>query len=200
MCFINLGAYVMRRYFFFIFTAILFSKICCASSINDSKVFVENVVNEALSVVNSSDSEDNKRSKLSESINKYLDIKWLSEKVFGSLGYNDLPVSDKSRVEAYLKNYLLKFYAGEGKLSAMVGAKLLPINDRDIELDEQKNKVKTKFSKNDSAKSFEITWVIKGKNIFYVEIEGISQLITLRSEMKAAAKNGLMEFITAGGF
>src|SRR3989338_4328878 len=131
MCFINLGAYVMRKYFFFTIAAILFSGVCCA---NDSKLFVEDVVHEALGVVNGSDSDETKRSKLSASINKYVDIKWLSGKVFCGLGYNDLVDSDKSRVEAYLKNYLLKFYAGEGKLSAMVGAKLLPINDRDIEL------------------------------------------------------------------
>lgn len=190
----------MRRYFFFIFAAILFSGLCCANSINDSKLFVENVVHEAMSVVNGDDSDDVKRSKLSTSINKYVNIKWLSEKVFGGVGYNDLTDSEKARVQKYLKNYLLKFYAGEGKLSAMVGAKILPINDRDIELDEKQNKVKTKFSKNAGAKPFEITWVINGENILYVEVEGISQLITLRSEMKAAVKNGLMEFIAAGGF
>lgn len=200
MYFINLKAYVVRRYFFFIFTAILFSGICCASSINDSKLFVENVVNEALGVVNSGDNDDVKRSKLSTSINQYVDIKWLSEKIFGGVGYKDLKDSDKTRVQKYLKNYLLKFYAGEGKLSAMVGSKLSPINDRDIELGEKQTKVKTKFSKNAGTKPFEITWVINGENILYVEVEGISQLITLRSEMKSAVKNGLIEFIEASGF
>lgn len=190
----------MRRYFFFIFTAILFSGICYASSINNSRLFVENVVNEALSVVNSGDNDDVKRSKLSTSINQYVDIKWLSEKIFGGVGYKDLKDSDKTRVQKYLKNYLLKFYAGEGKLSAMVGSKLSPINDRDIELGEKQTKVKTKFSKNAGTKPFEITWVINGENILYVEVEGISQLITLRSEMKSAVKNGLIEFIEASGF
>lgn len=190
----------MRRYFFFIFTTILFSGICYASSINNSRSFVENVVNEALSVVNSGDNDDIKRSKLSTSINKYVDIKWLSEKIFGVVGYKDLKDSDKTRVQKYLKNYLLKFYAGEGKLSAMVGSKLSPINDRDIELGEKQTKVKTKFSKNAGTKPFEITWVIHGENILYVEVEGISQLITLRSEMKSAVKNGLIEFIEASGF
>ena len=53
----------------------------------------------------------------------------------------------------------------------------------------------TQFMKN-SAPSIEIIWVTNRQKIYYVEIEGINQLITLRSEMQAAVGSGaLMDYI-----
>jgi ABC-type transporter MlaC component len=194
----NLGAYVMRRYFFFVLAAMFFVGLGHSKESNDPKSFVEKVVGEALNVVNSSNLPDEtKRKNLSESVNKYLGVEWLAEKVFIPLGYKELSKKDQKRVQDYLKNYLLKFYAGEGKLSAMMGAKLLPIKDRDVDSD----RVKTKFKKDGNSKSVEIVWVVQNGKVLYVEIESISQLITLRSEMKSAVgERDLMSFIKDSGF
>lgn len=187
----------MRRYVFFVCAAIFFAGSCYSKNLKDPKVFVEKVVQEALGVVNSNNIPNNdKRQKLSESVNKYLDVKWLAQKVFGSLGYKELNETDRQKVWNYLKNYLLKFYAGEGKLNAMMGAELLPITDKDVD----EGKVKAKFKKGND-KPVEIVWVVENEKVLFVEIEGISQLITLRAEMKAAVgEKKLMNFIAESGF
>lgn len=194
MIFINSGALVLKKCVFFVFAAMFFVGNCSAKSL-EPKVFVEKIVRESLAVVNSKDlSPEVKRNKLSESVNKYLDVEWLAEKVFAD--YKNLNEQDSKRVCKYLKSYLLKFYAGEGKLNAMMGAELLPITERDLDGD----KVKAKFKK-DADKPVEIVWVVKNEKVLFVEIEGISQLITLKSEMKAAIGDGsLMQFIEKAGF
>lgn len=186
----------MRRYVSFVFAVIaffgFFSDHCFGDG--DPRGFVKKVVNEALGVVNSNGTSNDKRNKLSESVNKYLDVEWLAEKVFAD--YKNLNEQDRKRVCKYLKSYLLKFYAGEGKLNAMMGAELLPITDRDVDGE----KVKAKFKKG-TDKPVEIVWVVKNEKVRFVEIEGISQLITLKSEMKAAIGDGsLMHFIEKAGF
>ncbi len=53
---------------------------------------------------------------------------------------------------------------------------------------------KTNFKKGSS--TVEIVWITNGQKVFYVEIEGINQIITLRSEMGAAVgSDTLMDYI-----
>jgi ABC-type transporter MlaC component len=152
--------------------------------------FVEKLVNEALEIVNhKAMSDDEKRKGLSECVNKHLDIERITKAVFKQLGYEDLSPEDKEKVKEFMKKYLVEFYAGEGKLSTMVNSKLSskPVaepNDKDFS-------VKTNFAKD--ASSVEIVWITNGKTIYYVEIAGFNQIITLRSEMKAKVEKEATE-------
>jgi len=156
--------------------------------------FIDKMANEALDIVNNNTaSENTKRKELSEYINRYLDINRAAPAIFSPLGYNDLSEEDKEKVKNFLKKYLIRFYAGEGKLSAMVNAKLS--GDPVAEQRGNDFAVTTKFEKN-STPSATIVWVTDGKKVYYVEIEGINQIITLRSEMKSAVgSDTLMEYI-----
>lgn len=192
----------MKRSIFFVAWAITivflgFGRL----SAQDPKVFVENLIKDSLEIVNKKISDDEKRTKLSENINKYLDLNWLSEKVFGDSYKSLTNDNDKKRVKEYLKSYLLKFYAGEGKLSAISGASLLPITEKDIEKEKNHTKVTTRFSKDNTSNKVTIAWVTENNKILYIEVEGINQLITLRSEMNAAVNGGsLLDFIKQSGF
>lgn len=162
----------------------------------DAADFINKVVGRALGIVNNDGaSDEEKRKQLSECINEYLDVDRITKAVFSPMGYKDLSEEDKQKVKNYLKKYLLRFYAGEGKLSAMIHAKLLK-----YPVSEQKEKdfaVTTQFEKN-STPSAKIVWVTDGRKVFYVEIEGINQIITLRSEMKnAVGSHALMEYINS---
>jgi ABC-type transporter MlaC component len=168
------------------------------SSIKNSKEqsakFIKELVTECLNIVNNSDmSDDQKREKLSGYINKFLDVDRIAQAVFSRMGYKALPPGDQNKVKAYLKKYLLHFYAGSGKLSAMMNAKLLA--DPVAEPKGEDFAVSTQFTKN-SALATKIVWVIKGQKIYYIEVEDINQIITLRSEMQAAiGSQTLMEYI-----
>lgn len=156
--------------------------------------FIKLVVDKSLAIVNNNDmSDDQKRHKLSEYINRFLDLDRIAYAVFSRLGYKNLSRIDQDKVKSYLKKYLLSFYAGAGKLSAMMNAKL-----RGHPTAEPKGSdfaVITQFMKN-STPSVEIVWVTSHQKIYYVEVEGINQLITLRSEMQAAVGSGaLMDYI-----
>ena len=190
---------VVKKFFTSVF-------ILCASlySVNVNKAdeastFVKKVVEEAIAIVNDDSMPDAaKRQKLSECINKYLDIPRITQSVFAPLGFKDLSGADKAKVQKYLKEYLVRFYAGEGKLSAMVNARLVDypvakIEDKDFA-------VTSRFTKGLDGKSTEIIWITDSKLIYYVKIEGVNQIITLRSEMSAAVGNGkLMDYINAQG-
>lgn len=165
-----------------------------SSNKEDATTFIKDVVDKSLAIVNDNVmSDEQKRQKLSEYVNRFLDIDRIAYAVFARLGYKTLPPSDQDKVKAYLKKYLIRFYAGAGKLSAMMNSKL-----RSTPVAEPKGSdfaVITQFMKN-SAPSIEITWVTNCQKIYYVEIEGINQLITLRSEMQAAVGSGpLMDYI-----
>ena len=99
----------------------------------------------------------------------------------------------KDKAKEFMKDYLVQFYAGEGKLSAMVNATLsgkLAAEQKDKDFS-----VKTNFKKD--ASSVEIVWITNGQKVYYVEIAGFNQITTLRSEMKAAVGSGtLMEYIS----
>lgn len=172
------------------------AELCASSEVSEGTAinFINKMVNEALDIVNSNGASDSeKRKKLSECINKYLDINRTAQAVFSPLGYKDLSIEDKKKVNEYLKKYLIRFYAGEGKLSAMVNAKLS--GDPVAEQKGNDFAVTTQFEKN-STPSAKIVWVTDGEKVFYVEVEGINQIITLRSEMQAAVGSGtLMEYI-----
>lgn len=172
------------------------TKVCAVSDDKGKAVnFIKKTVTEALDIVNNNGaSDDEKRKKLSECINKYLDIDRTAQAVFSPLGYKDLSEEDKKKVNEYLKKHLIRFYAGEGKLSAMVNAKLS--SDPTAEQKGNDFAVTTQFEKN-SAPSATIVWVTTGsEKVFYVEVEGINQIITLRSEMQAAVGSGsLMDYI-----
>lgn len=156
--------------------------------------FINRVVNESLEIVNNNGaSDENKRKELSECINTHLDIERITKSVFAPLGYKDLSEAEKKQVQNYLKKHLISFYAGEGKLSAMVNAKLS--SNPVAEKKGNDFAVTTKFEKN-SNPSTTIVWVTNGKKVYYVEIEGINQIITLRSEMQAAVgSRTLMDYI-----
>lgn len=160
----------------------------------ESVEFIKELVNDSLEIVNNSDmSEDKKRQKLSEHVNKFLDINRAAQAVFARLGYKALSPNDKEKVKRYLKKYLLHFYAGAGKLSAMTNAKLL--TDPVAEPKGKDFAVTTQFTKN-STPSVKIVWVTNGQNIYYIEIDGVNQIITLRSEMQAAVgSETLMDYI-----
>ena len=155
--------------------------------------FVNKLVNEALEIVNHSDlSDDDKRQRLSECINKYLDIDRIAKAVFSPLGYNNLSPEDKEKVKKFMKKELIRFYAGEGKLSAMVNAELS--GKLFAEPEAKDFAVKTNFKKDSS--SVEIIWITDGLKVFYVKIAGFNQITTLRSEMKGKVGSGdLMEYI-----
>ncbi len=173
------------------------SEVCANTEVGEGTAisFINKMVNEALDIVNNNGaSENEKRKKLSECINKYLDIDRITKAVFSQMGYKDLSEEDKQKVKNYLKKYLLRFYAGEGKLSAMMNAKLSGevVAEKKDDIDFS---VTTQFEKN-SSPALKIIWVTDGKKVYYVEIEGINQIITLRSEMQTAVGSGtLMEYI-----
>ena len=53
----------------------------------------------------------------------------------------------------------------------------------------------SQFEKN-SSPAIKIVWITNGQKVFYVEIEGINQIITLRAEMKGKIGSGtLMDYI-----
>jgi ABC-type transporter MlaC component len=156
--------------------------------------FIEKLVNEALEIVNHKGmSDDQKRKGLSECVNKHLDIERITKAVFAPLGYKGLSDEEKDKAKEFMKDYLVQFYAGEGKLSAMVNATLsgkLAAEQKDKDFS-----VKTNFKKD--ASSVEIVWITNGQKVYYVEIAGFNQITTLRSEMKAAVGSGtLMEYIS----
>ncbi len=155
--------------------------------------FVNKLVNEALEIVNHSGmSDDDKRQNLSECINKYLDIDRITKAVFSPLGYNNIPSKYKERVKKFMEKELIRFYAGEGKLAAMVNAKLS--GKLAAEARESDFAVKTNFKKDSS--SVEIVWITNGEKVYYVEIAGFNQITTLRSEMKGkVGSEDLMVYI-----
>jgi ABC-type transporter MlaC component len=160
----------------------------------EASAFIKGLVDEALEIVNKgSASDDLKRQQLSECINKYLDIDRITKSVFAPFGYKDLTEDEKQKVRDYLKKYLITFYAGEGKLSAMVNARLsgqLAAEKKDNDF-----AVISQFEKN-SSPAIKIVWITNGQKVFYVEIEGINQIITLRAEMKGKIGSGtLMDYI-----
>ena len=177
----------------------------CETSVNGEKeasAFIKKLVDEALAIVNQGNaSDDIKRQQLSECINKYLDVERITEAVFSPLGYKELSDTEKGKVKDYLKKYLLTFYAGEGKLSAMVNAQLSGrlVAEPEGKKEEGKNQdfsVITNFKKD--ASSVEIVWVTNGQKVYYVKIAGFNQITTLRSEMKSKVGSGtLIDYINS---
>ena len=177
----------------------------CETSVNGEKeasAFIKKLVDEALAIVNQGNaSDDIKRQQLSECINKYLDVERITEAVFSPLGYKELSDTEKEKVKDYLKKYLLTFYAGEGKLSAMVNAQLSGrlVAEPEGKKEEGKNQdfsVITNFKKD--ASSVEIVWVTNGQKVYYVKIAGFNQITTLRSEMKSKVGSGtLIDYINS---
>ena len=175
----------------------------CETSKNGEKEassFIKKLVDETLAIVNQGNaSDDIKRQQLSECINKYLDVERITEKVFSPLGYAKLTETEKEKVKEYLKKYLLTFYAGEGKLSAMVNAELSGrlVTEPEGKKEEGKPQdfsITTNFKKDTS--SVEIVWITNGQKIYYVKIAGFNQITTLRSEMKSKVGSGtLMDYI-----
>ncbi len=177
----------------------------CETTKNDEKeasAFIKRLVDEALAIVNQGNaSDDVKRQQLSECINKYLDVERITKAVFSPLGYKELSDTEKGKVKDYLKKYLLTFYAGEGKLSAMVNAQLSGrlVAEPEGKKEEGKNQdfsVITNFKK--GASSVEIVWVTNGQKVYYVKIAGFNQITTLRSEMKSKVGSGtLIDYINS---
>jgi ABC-type transporter MlaC component len=166
----------------------------------EASAFIKKLVDEALAIVNQNTaSDDVKRQQLSEYINRYLDVERITEKVFSPLGYAKLTETEKVKVKEFLKKYLLTFYAGEGKLSAMVNAELLGRLVAEPEGKKEEGKpqdfsITTNFKKDTS--SVEIVWITNGQKVYYVKIAGFNQITTLRSEMKSKVGSGtLMDYI-----
>lgn len=175
---------------------ILCSLLVPAKAAEGARNFVKNIVTESLSIVNGSGTDEEKCQKLSKCINKYLDIPKLSNAVFS--GYKKLNKDYKEKAHNYLTKYLLNFYASKDKLSAMFGARL--VSDPVVEQKNNDFAVSTKFTKEgDTTSGAEIVWVVtkdratNEDKIFYVEIAGINQVITLRSEMKASIADMSLE-------
>ena len=156
--------------------------------------FIKNLVDRCLEIVNDNSlSHVEKRHQLSEYVNKFLDIERTAPAVFARLGYKNLSPAEQEKVKKYLKQYLLHFYAGEGKLSTMMNAYLTKNPVAEVKGDDFA--VTTLFTKN-SSPATKIVWVTKNQKIYYIEIEDINQIITLRSEMHAAVGEGtLMDYI-----
>lgn len=156
--------------------------------------FIKDLVTEALSIINeSSMSPKQKREKLSTYVNKFLDLDRIARAVFAKWRYKNLPSTDQDKVKTYLKKYLLYFYAGEGKLSTMMQATLL--SEPTVTTKGNDFAVTTQFTK-EYGKPTTIIWVTDGQKIYYIEIEGINQIITLRSEMLAEiGSKDLMDYI-----
>ena len=169
-----------------------------ANTVKNSKAesvkFIKNLVDTCLEIVNDDSlSHVEKRHQLSEYVNKYLDIERTAHAVFARLGYKDLLPAEQEKVKKYLKQYLLHFYAGEGKLSAMTDAELT--RDPVAETRGDDFAVVTQFTKN-SSPATKIVWVTKNQKIYYIEIDDINQIITLRSEMQSGVGSGtLMDYI-----
>lgn len=178
-----------------IFIFLFFSSVLSINASEQAVTFIEKVVNESLNIVNHNGTKDEeKRQRLSESINQYLDLDRIAYALFAHWQYKDLSKEDMGKVKVYLKKYLLNFYAGEGKLSMMVNARL--VGKSTSEAKSKDFAVTTKFSKGGNDNKTTIVWITNGNKIYYVEIEGINQIITLRSEMKSAiGSRPLMEFI-----
>ena len=156
--------------------------------------FIKNLVDTCLEIVNDSSlSHVEKRHQLSEYVNKFLDIERTAHAVFAHLGYKNLSPAEQAKVKQYLKQYLLHFYAGEGKLSAMTDAELT--RDPVAEVKGDDFAVITQFTKN-SSPATKIVWVTQNQKIYYIEIDDINQIITLRSEMQSGVGSGtLMDYI-----
>lgn len=169
----------------------------CESPVSEETAvgFIKKMVNEALDIVNNQAASDvQKRKALSECINKYLDIERIAKAVFSPKGYRELAENDQRKVNNFLKKYLIRFYASEGKLSAMMNSKLSkePVAEKK---DSKDFSVTTQFEKNASP-ALKMVWITDGKKVFYVEIEGINQIITLRAEMdNAIGSFSLMDYI-----
>lgn len=156
--------------------------------------FIKDLVDSCLEIVNDDSlSHVEKRHNLSEYVNRFLDIERTAPAVFARLGYKNLSPAEQDKVKKYLKQYLLHFYAGEGKLSTMMNAYLTKNPVAEVKGDDFA--VTTLFTKN-SSPATKIVWVTKNQKIYYIEIEDINQIITLRSEMHAAVGEGtLMDYI-----
>jgi hypothetical protein len=162
-----------------------------ADGADDARVFVTDVVKKALDIINHDSMKDvDKRKALSESITGSFDLNRIAGAVFttAKYKYKHLKSEEQQLVQRYLKQYLLEFYASEGKLNAMVNARL--DNVTKVEEKDKDFAVTTKFIKD--GKPTEIIWITDGKSIFYVIIAGVNQIITLKSEMSAAIGDMLL--------
>ncbi|MCX7343586.1 MAG: ABC transporter substrate-binding protein [Proteobacteria bacterium] len=175
----------MQKIFISLFIVCSFWVPVKADGADDARVFVTDVVTKALNIINHDSMKDvDKRKALSESITDSFDLNRIAGAVFttAKYKYKHLDSEDQKLVQRYLKQYLLDFYASEGKLNAMVNARL--DNVTKVEAKDKDFAVTTKFIKD--GKSTEIVWITDGKSIFYVIIAGVNQVITLKSEMAAA--------------
>lgn len=156
--------------------------------------FIKDLVNEALEIVKQDNiSDEQKRQRLSEYINRFLDIDRAAQAVFAHLGYKDLSPTDQNKVKTFFKKYLLNFYTSGGKLSAMLNANLLNVPIAKARGNDFA--VTTLFTKNWDS-SIQIVWITDGKKIYYIEVDDINQIITLRSEIQSAVgSDTLMDYI-----
>lgn len=175
----------MQKIFISLFIVCSFLVPVKADGADDARVFVTDVVKKALDIINHDSMKDvDKRKALSESITGSFDLNRIAGAVFttAKYKYKHLKSEEQQLVQRYLKQYLLEFYASEGKLNAMVNARL--DNVTKVEEKDKDFSVTTKFIKD--GKPTEIIWITDGKSIFYVIIAGVNQIITLKSEMSAA--------------
>ena len=181
----------MQKIFISLFIVCSFLVPVKADGADDARVFVTDVVKKALDIINHDSMKDvDKRKALSESITGSFDLNRIAGAVFttAKYKYKHLKSEEQQLVQRYLKQYLLEFYASEGKLNAMVNARL--DNVTKVEEKDKDFAVTTKFIKD--GKPTEIIWITDGKSIFYVIIAGVNQIITLKSEMSAAIGDMLL--------
>jgi ABC-type transporter MlaC component len=92
---------LIRGLCIFLFTAPQIYSSVKTITISDHKEeeaakFIKDLVNEALEIVNQNDiSDEQKRHRLSEYINRFLDIDRAAQAVFAHLGYKDLSPTDQ---------------------------------------------------------------------------------------------------------
>lgn len=171
----------MQKLFISLFIMCSFLVPAKASAADNARIFIKEFVEKGLTIVNKKSTKyDEKRKDLSEFVGKHLDIEKIASLVFNPLGYRQLSPEDKIQVQNYIEKYLLDFFAGESKLSAMLDATLK--DEIKVEVDGSYYKVTTTFIKD--GKSTAIVWVTDGKKIIYVIIADINQIMVLRSEMK----------------
>ena len=178
----------MQKFFITFFIVCSFLVPVKADGADDACIFVRRFAEQGLIIVNEkSIGYKAKRKELSEFVGKHLDIERIARVVFTRLGYARLSPEDKIKVQKYIEKYLLDFFAGEGKLSAMFDATLK--TEIKVEEDGKDYKVTTTFIKD--GKSTAIVWVTDGKKIFYVIVAKINQIMLLRSEMEELVGNPL---------
>ncbi len=193
----------MQKFFITFFIVCSFLVNVSTASQESAVQFIQGFVQKELDIVNdSSTAVESKPKALSKKAIEHLDLDYITKFVFTTpkYKYKSLSVEDQNIVKEYLTGYLLALFASPKKLEAMVGADLKKdekgnIKEFKVEKKDKYFSITTRFTRN-GKDSLVIAWITDGEKIIGVEMEGIRQDITVRSEILAdVGDQPLMRYI-----